>query len=134
MAPVRRKGIGVLVSIAIYGAAVASFGLVGSGGFVLALVLLAAAQGADTVATVFRHTILQTETPDELRGRISAINLVFVAGGPQLGQVESGIVAALLSPQIAVVTGGLATIAVAVVASRVPQVVRYSSETAVAHA
>lgn len=134
MAGVRRKGIGVLVCVALYGVATAAFGLVPADGFVLAIVLLALAQGADTVATVFRHTILQTETPDELRGRLSAINLVFVAGGPQLGQVRAGVVAELWSPEAAVITGGIACVAVGIVAARVPQVVRYASDTSVAPA
>ncbi len=128
MGPVRRKGLGILVSVAVFGVAIAAFGVVPAGAFVLGLALLAVAQGADTVSSIFRHTILQTETPDELRGRLSAINLVFVAGGPQLGQVESGVVAALWSPEMAVVTGGLATLGVVLVATRVPQVVRYSAD------
>ncbi len=128
MGPVRRKGLGVLLAVAVFGLAVAAFGIVPGGAFVLGLALLAVAQGADTVSSIFRNTILQTETPDELRGRLSALNLVFVAGGPQLGQVESGVVAALWSPEAAVVTGGLATIGVVLVASRVPQVVGYASD------
>ncbi len=126
---VRRKGLGILVSVAIFGLAIAAFGLLPSSGFLLGLLLLAIAQGADTVSAIFRHTILQLETPDALRGRLSAINLVFVAGGPQLGQVESGVVAALWSPEMSVVTGGLACVGVVFVAhALVPQVARYRAE------
>lgn len=131
MGPVRHKGLGVLLSVAVFGVATAAFGVVPGGAFLAGLVLLAIAQGADTVSSIFRNTILQTETPNELRGRLSALNLVFVAGGPQLGQVESGVVAALWSPEAAVVTGGLATIAVVLAAARVPQVIRYASDGAV---
>ncbi len=130
---VRRKGLGVLVAVAIYGVATAAFGVIGSGGFVAGLVLLAVADGADTVSAIFRHTILQLETPDNLRGRLSSLNLVFVAGGPQLGQVESGVVADLWSPEASVITGGLACVGVVLVANAlVPQVARYRAELATA--
>ncbi len=130
---VRRKGLGVLVAVAIYGVATAAFGVIGSGGFLAGLVLLAVADGADTVSAIFRHTILQLETPDNLRGRLSSLNLVFVAGGPQLGQVESGVVADLWSPEASVITGGLACVGVVLVANAlVPQVARYRAELATA--
>jgi MFS family permease len=126
---VRAKGLGILVSVAIFGLAIAAFGFLPASGFIAGLLLLAIAQGADTVSAIFRHTILQMETPDALRGRLSAINLVFVAGGPQLGQVESGVVAELLSPAASVVTGGLACVGVVLVtAALVPQVARYRAE------
>ncbi len=130
---VRRKGLGILVSVAIFGLAIAAFGFLPSTGFIAALLLLAIAQGADTVSAIFRHTILQLETPDALRGRLSAINLVFVAGGPQLGQVESGVVAALWSPEASVVTGGLACVGVVFVAHALaPEVARYRADLATA--
>src|SRR5216684_5079356 len=126
---VRAKGLGILVSVAVFGLAIAAFGFLPASGFIAGLLLLAIAQGADTVSAIFRHTILQMETPDALRGRLSAINLVFVAGGPQLGQVESGVVAELLSPAASVVTGGLACVGVVLVtAALVPQVARYRAE------
>lgn len=134
-ASVRRQGLGVLVSVAIFGIAIAAFGLVRGNAFLLGCALLAIAQGADTVSAIFRHTILQLETPDELRGRLSAINLLFVAGGPQLGQVESGVVADVLTPELSVVTGGLACIGVVVVAAAaVPAVARYRADQAFATA
>jgi MFS family permease len=126
---VRRKGFGVLASVAVFGVAMGAFGLLPASGFVIGLALLAIAQGADTVSAIFRHTILQMETPDALRGRLSAINLVFVAGGPQLGQVESGVVAALWSPEASVITGGLACVGVVLAAhALVPQVARYRAD------
>jgi MFS family permease len=130
---VRRKGLGILVSVAIFGVAIAGFGFLPANGFLIGLLLLAIAQGADTVSAIFRHTILQLETPDALRGRLSAINLVFVAGGPQLGQVESGVVAALWTPEASVVTGGLACVGVVFVAHALaPQVARYRADAATA--
>jgi len=126
---VSRKGLGILVSVAIFGIAIAAFGFLPASGFALGLLLLAIAQGADTVSAIFRHTILQLETPDGLRGRLSAINLIFVAGGPQLGQVESGVVAELLTPELSVITGGLACVGVVFVAhALVPQVARYRAD------
>jgi MFS family permease len=126
---VRRKGLGVLIAVAVYGIAMGSFGLLPATGFIAGLVLLAIAQGADTVATIFRHTILQMETPDALRGRLSAINLVFVAGGPQLGQVESGVVADLWTPEASVVSGGIACVGVVLVAhALVPLVAAYRAD------
>lgn len=128
-ARVQRRGLGILVSVAIFGLTTAAFGLLPGSAFLAALVLLAVADGADTVSAIFRHTILQLETPDALRGRLSAINLVFVAGGPQLGQVESGVVADLWSPEASVVTGGLACIGVVLVAQAlVPEVARYRAD------
>ena len=125
----QRRGLGILVSVAIFGLAIALFGLLPPTGFIAGLALLAIAQGADTVSSIFRHTILQLETPDALRGRLSALNLVFVAGGPQLGQVESGVVADLWSPEASVVTGGLACVGVVFVANvLVPQVARYRAD------
>ncbi len=130
---VRRKGLGILVSVAIFGLAIAAFGFLPPTGFIAGLFLLAIAQGADTVSAIFRHTILQLETPDALRGRLSAINLVFVAGGPQLGQVESGVVAALWSPEASVITGGLACVGVVFVAHALaPEVARYRADLAAA--
>ena len=125
----QRRGLGILVSVAIFGLAIALFGLLPATGFIAGLALLAIAQGADTVSSIFRHTILQLETPDALRGRLSALNLVFVAGGPQLGQVESGVVADLWSPEASVLTGGLACVGVVFVANAlVPQVARYRAD------
>ena len=125
----QRRGLGILVSVAIFGLAIALFGLLPPTGFLAGLALLAIAQGADTVSSIFRHTILQLETPDALRGRLSAINLVFVAGGPQLGQVESGVVADLWTPEASVVSGGLACVGMVFVAHALaPQVARYRAD------
>src|SRR5438093_9086244 len=128
-AGVSRKGLGILVAVAVFGLAIAAFGFLPPTGFLFGLVLLAIAQGADTVSAIFRHTILQLETPDALRGRLSAINLVFVAGGPYLGQFESGVVAELLTPELSVITGGLACLGVVIATQGfVPQLARYRAD------
>ena len=84
----------------------------------LALALLAAAGAADVVSAVFRNTILQLSVPDRLRGRLSSVHIAVVTGGPRLGDFEAGAVAALTTPAFAVVSGGLACIAGALVIAR----------------
>jgi MFS family permease len=102
---VRRQGRAVLVSVAIWGLSIAAFGVVlwlpG------ALVLLAVAGAADVISAVFRGTILQTEAPDALRGRVSSIHTAVVTGGPRLGDVEAGVVASLAGVPTSVISGGL---------------------------
>src|SRR6266850_1549865 len=103
---VRRPGVATLVVVCLWGIAIASFGLMTEGLFVLALVLLALAEAADVLSAIFRSTILQGVVREELRGRLTAMNGLFVIGGPNLGQVRAGSVAALVSPPFAVVSGG----------------------------
>ena len=80
------------------------------------------------ISAVFRGTILQVSVPDALRGRLSAINIMVVTGGPRLGDVEAGAVASLVSPWFAVVSGGVACVLGAVfLARRYPQLARYHS-------
>jgi predicted MFS family arabinose efflux permease len=125
-ARVKRQGLTVLIAVAVWGLSIALFGVLDERWFVLALVLLAIANGADAVSSIFRGTILQLVVPDALRGRLNAINIMFVLGGPQLGQFESGAVAALWSPMASVVSGGLACVAsVVAVAAWIPEIVRY---------
>jgi MFS family permease len=95
------------------------FGL--STSFPLALLFLAASGAADAVSTVIRQVARHTMTPDELRGRMTSINMIFFMGGPQLGEVEAGIVAQLTSARVSVVSGGVACVFVALlVAAFVP--------------
>jgi MFS family permease len=107
---VRHQGVAVLLAVAAWGLAIAGFGLMNDGLFIPALVFVALAQGADTVSAIFRSTILLTVVPDYLRGRLVAISSMFFLGGPYLGQVESGVVADLVSPVFSVVSGGVATL------------------------
>lgn len=110
---VRRQGRAVIVAVILWGAAIAVFGLVDI--LWVGLVLLALAGWADVVSAVFRNTILQTAIPDHLRGRLSAIQIAVVQGGPRLGDLEAGAVAEGLGNTFSVVSGGLACVAGALV-------------------
>ena len=103
---VRRRGRAVIVAVLAWGAAIVGFGLA-TFSFPLALLLLAVAGAADVLSAVFRSTIVQLETPDELRGRVTAIHILVVTSGPRLGDIEAAAVAALIGVQASVVTGGL---------------------------
>jgi MFS family permease len=105
----KRQGVVLLACVLIYGAATALFGLTTS--FVLAFVFLALTGASDTVSTVIRGTLRQLMTPDELRGRMTSVNMVFFMGGPQLGELEAGLVAAAFGVPFAIVSGGIATVA-----------------------
>lgn len=120
---VRRQGTAVLLAIAVWGTAVVAFGLTAT--LWVALLLLAVAGGADMVSAVFRSTILQLATPDELQGRMQGVFIVVVSGGPRLGDVEAGAVATV-GLEFSVVSGGLACLAgIALVAAAVPRFRRY---------
>jgi MFS family permease len=112
VARIRRQGRAVVIAVIVWGAAITAFGTVAW--LPLALVLLAVAGWADVISAVFRNTILQLSVPDRLRGRLSAIQVAVVAGGPRLGDVEAGAVAAALGDQFSVVSGGAACIVGAV--------------------
>ena len=123
---VQRQGLAVLVSIVVWGLAITGFGFTRM--LWLGVLLLAVAGAADMVSAVFRNTILQTATPDALRGRLSGVFIVVVAGGPRLGDVEAGGVAAAFGPMVSVVSGGLACIAgVVLLAAAVPAFARYTA-------
>jgi MFS family permease len=120
----RRQGAAMLWAVALYGAAIAVFGL--SPWFWLSFLMLALSGAADTVSMVIRQTIRQTLTPDELRGRMSSVNMIFFMGGPQLGEVEAGVVARLVGVRVSVGSGGLLCAATAAaVALLVPALRRY---------
>ena len=94
--------------------------------FWLTFACLAATGAADTVSMVFRNLIRQIETPDRLRGRMVGVNMVFFMGGPQLGELEAGLVANAMGPTVAVVTGGIGClVATAWVAARTPALRAY---------
>lgn len=123
---VRRQGRAVIVAVALWGVAIAGFGFARS--LPLAVVLLAVAGAADMVSAVFRNTILQMAVPDNLRGRLSGVHIAVVSGGPQLGDVEAGTVAQLVSTQFSVVSGGLACVVGALVLARlIPQLNAYDA-------
>jgi MFS family permease len=110
----KKQGLLVIVSIGVFGAATIAFGL--SRVFWFSLLMLAITGGADTISTILRQTIRQLVTPNKLRGRMTSINMIFFMGGPQLGEVEAGTVAALVGAPLSVVTGGVACLIAAALA------------------
>ncbi|MBT1186185.1 MFS transporter [Streptomyces sp. CJ_13] len=109
---IRRHGLAILLSVAGWGLAVAVFGVTRN--LWLGLFFLALAGCADTVSMVFRTTMLQAATPDEMRGRLQGVFIVVVAGGPRLGDFLAGTAADLTSPRVAITGGGLACVLVLV--------------------
>jgi MFS family permease len=102
---VKPRGATVLWAVAAYGAAIAGFGL--SHHLLPALLFLAISGAADTVSMVIRQTLRQLLTPDELRGRMTSVNMIFFIGGPQLGEVEGGFVARWFGVRASIVSGGI---------------------------
>ncbi len=122
---VRASGRAVVIAVLAWGVAICLFGLVTSW-LALGLVFLAVAGAADVFSAVFRGTIVQLSVPDALRGRVSAMHVLVVSGGPRLGDVEATLVAAATSATFSVVSGGLLCIAGAAwVAWRFPQLLGY---------
>ena len=119
-----RIGRALLLSVAAYGIATMAFGI--SRSFVFSLIAFTAVGMADQVSVIMRTMTIQFLTPDELRGRVSAVNSIFISASNQLGAVESGFVAALTNATFSVVSGGLGCLAVVgIVAARVPALRNY---------
>lgn len=112
----RRIGRRLLVAVGVFGLATVVFGL--SEHLWLSALALAVTGAADNISVVTRLTVMQLETPDDMRGRTAAVNTIFIGASNQLGEFESGSVAALWGPEVSVVTGGLGTIVVALLWSR----------------
>lgn len=124
---IERRGAVLLVAVAVYGLATVLFGL--SRSFWLTFACLALTGCADTISMVLRNVIRHLSTPDRLRGRMTSINMVFFMGGPQLGELEAGLVANWLGATVSVVTGGLACIAAVIwIAATTPALRRYRRE------
>jgi MFS family permease len=102
----RRLGRGIIVAVVVWGAAIALFGL-STFSFPLALVFLAIAGGADVLSAVLRSTLVQLTTPDELRGRVSAIHILVVTSGPRIGDIEAAAVASVVGAQLSAISGGV---------------------------
>jgi MFS family permease len=122
-----RQGRVFLWAVAAYGIATVVFGL--SRSFPLTVLALAATGTADAISTVIRQTIRQLSTPDALRGRMTSVNMIFFMGGPQLGELEAGWLAsrfasAALGVTVSVVSGGVATILVALAVAGLAPVIR----------
>lgn len=106
----RRVGHTLLLSVAAYGVCMLAFGV--STHFHLSLLALAISGSFDTVSVVVRQTLVQLDTPDDMRGRVGAVNSVFIGASNQLGEFESGATAALLGPVGSVLLGGCGTLVV----------------------
>lgn len=110
--PLQRKvGHKLLWAVAVFGLATVVFGL--SESFALSMVALLVTGAADSISVVMRSTLVQLETPDDMRGRVSAVNSIFIGASNQLGEFESGAVAALWGAVVSVVSGGIGTVLVA---------------------
>jgi MFS family permease len=124
---VKRPGRVILYAVAVYGLATVLFGL--SREFVISLLMLGVTGAADTVSTILRGTIRQLVTPDEMRGRMTSVNMIFFMGGPQLGEMEAGFAAALLGAPLSVITGGIGClIAVALTAWKAPALRKFDED------
>ena len=128
---IRRRGAVLLWAVAAYGLATVGFGLVHE--YAAAFAFLALTGAADTVSMVIRNVIRQLSTPDTMRGRMTSVNMIFFMGGPQLGELEAGLVAQAFGVAASVVSGGLGCLlAVGWVAARTPSLRNYVRERAAA--
>jgi hypothetical protein len=122
--PIRRAGPTLLATVGLFGLATIVFGF--SRWFPLSVAAYMLVGVADQVSVVMRTTVIQLSTPDSLRGRVSAVNLLFIGASNQLGAAESGFLAALTTAPFAVVSGGVAClVVVAVVTATMPELRRY---------
>ena len=110
-----RQGRLVVYSVAVFGVATAAFGA--SRVYWFSLLMLAVTGASDTVSTVLRQTIRQLVTPNHLRGRMTSINMMFFMGGPQLGELEAGVLASIIGAPLSVVVGGAGSLISAAVAA-----------------
>jgi MFS family permease len=128
---IRRQGPVFLISVMAFGLATIAFGL--SPTFALSMVFLAMIGASDSVSMIIRNTIRQLQTPDILRGRMTSVNQIFFMGGPQLGEVEAGVVAQLFGIPAAIISGGVGCIlAVAAVIRKWPVLLTYNGDEPVA--
>jgi MFS family permease len=126
---IRNQGKILLMAVGFFGLSSLTFGL--SRSFLLTFIALALTGVTDTVSQIIRNTIRQVQTPDHLRGRTVSINQLFFAGGPELGQLEAGLMAQLFGPVFAVVSGGIGVlIAASGIAIRFPELHRYQGDEA----
>jgi len=128
---IRHQGRAVILSAMLWGIAIALFALSGSS-LPLALALLAIAGAADIISAICRNTIIQTVAPDNLRGRASAANSMVVVGGPYLGDLRVGSMAAAFGAEVSVLTGGIACVVLcAAIAGLVPSLRGYHAPSTV---
>ena len=105
---IRKQGQLFLGSVVVFGVATIVFGA--SRTLVLAWFALAVTGAADSVSTIIRNTIRQLQTPDHIRGRMTSVNQIFFQGGPQLGEVEAGVMAQIFGAPFAIISGGIGCI------------------------
>ena len=115
--PMQNAGRTLLLAVAGFGLATIVFGL--STSFPLSIAMLLLLGALDNISVVIRGTLLLTQIPDEMRGRISAVNSIFIGVSNEMGSFESGLAAALFGPVAAVVAGGIGTIIVVFVVARI---------------
>ena len=115
--PMKNAGRTLLLSVTGFGVATIIFGI--SNWFWLSVLMLATLGGLDNISVVIRGTLLLTQTPEEMRGRVSAVNSIFIGVSNELGGFESGFAAALFGPIMAVVAGGIGTILVVLAVARI---------------
>jgi MFS family permease len=124
---IERRGRTLIVAACVYGLVTIAFGL--STSFWLSFACLFLAGAADMISTVLRQVIRQIATPNEMRGRMTSVNMMFFMGGPQLGELEAGLVAQAFGPVASVVSGGFGCIlAVLWLAARTPTLTNYRRE------
>ena len=123
---IHQRGQVLVIAAASYGVMTVGFGL--SHAFWLSFAFLFLAGAADMVSTVLRNVIRQLATPDEMRGRMTSVNMIFFMGGPQLGELEAGLVAQAWGPVFSVASGGLVCVlAVLWIAWQTPSLAKYTS-------
>jgi MFS family permease len=127
MNAIRRQGPVFLVSVVVFGLATIAFGAATY--FITAMLALMVVGAADSVSMIIRNTIRQLQTPDYIRGRMTSVNQIFFMGGPQLGEVEAGVVAQLFGAPFAIISGGVGCILVVIwIARRWPQLRTYNGD------
>jgi MFS family permease len=124
---IRRQGPIFLASVVAFGLATVAFGFARN--LYLAILALILVGASDSVSTILRNTIRQLQTPDHIRGRMTSVNQIFFQGGPQLGEIEAGLVAQLFGAPFAVISGGIACIlAVGLIVRRWPELRSYNGD------
>jgi predicted MFS family arabinose efflux permease len=127
---IRKQGTLLFAAVTLFGIATVLFGI--SRVFWLTMLALAGVGAADAVSTILRNTIRQLQTPDYIRGRMTGVNQIFFSGGPQLGEIESGLVAQAFGTPIAIISGGIGcVVAVTLVAMRWPELRKYNGDEAI---
>jgi MFS family permease len=128
---IRRQGMVFLLAVIVFGVFTILFGATTS--YLVAMLALIVIGAADTVSTIIRNTIRQLSTPDYIRGRMTSVNQIFFQGGPQLGEVEAGVVAQLFGAPFAIISGGIGCIVAALlIARRWPQIRTYNGDEPIA--